>query len=360
MGIYRRGRIWYLRTKQGGREVRLAVGPSKRQAELALGKVKTEMVEGRFIEPVKGHKLTFGELAERYLREHSAVRKNEKGRRNDGYLVKQLLPVFGSLRLTAITPERVTGYIMEERTKGLKPATINRRLVLLKHAFVMAKLWGIIRHNVVAEVKQLPEHNRRLRYLQPEEFRRLVEALPNYLRPIVELAGHTGMRLGEILGLRWEAVDLAQRVVRLAQTKNGDLRVVPLNEVMVETLRALMRERARRAEVHPYVFVNPTTRDRWQDVGRAFESAVNRARLEDFTFHDLRHTAASWLVMSGVDLLTVASILGHKDIRMTQRYSHLAPGHRRQAVELLGQALQRPGQVGDVAQGGSPGVEGGG
>ena len=108
------------------------------------------------------------------------------------------------------------------------------------------------------------------------------------------------------------------------------------------------------------MFVNPATSDRWQDLGRAFESAVKRAKLEDFTFHDLRHTAASWLVMSGADLLTVASILGHKDIRITQRYSHLAPGHRRQAVERLGKALQTLAVAGDVVNGGSPGGEAGG
>lgn len=350
MGIYRRGRIWYLRTKQGGHEVRLAVGPSKRQAELALGKVKTEMVEGRFIEPAKGHKLTFGELAERYLREHSAVRKNEKGRRNDGYLVKQLLPAFGSLRIMAVTPERVTGYIMEERMKGLKPATINRRLVLLKHAFVMAKMWGLIRHNVMAEVRQLPEHNRRLRYLQPEEFQCLLQELPEYQRPIVLLAAHTGMRRGEILAVRWDEVNLAGRMMTLSSTKNGDIRGVPLNATVVAALRDLLRERVRRGSGSPYVFVNPLTGDRWQDLGRTFEGAVRRAGIQDFTFHDLRHTAASWLVMSGADLLTVASILGHKDIRMTQRYSHLSPEHRLKAVEALGKALDFRAKASDETQ----------
>ena len=83
------------------------------------------------------------------------------------------------------------------------------------------------------------------------------------------------------------------------------------------------------------VFVNPLSGSAWKSIRNSFNGAVRRAKIEDFRFHDLRHTAASWLVMSGVDLLTVASILGHKDIRMTQRYSHLSPSHRVEAVEAL-------------------------
>ena len=148
------------------------------------------------------------------------------------------------------------------------------------------------------------------------------------------------MRRGEILSLRWDQVNLAQRTLMLTHTKNGEIRGVPLNSPVVAILRDLLRERVRRGSGSPYVFVNPLTGDQWQDLGRTFENAVRRAGIQDFTFHDLRHTAASWLVMSGVDILTVASILGHKDIRMTQRYSHLSPQHRLHAVEVLGKALQ--------------------
>ncbi len=211
----------------------------------------------------------------------------------------------------------------------------------------MARRWGLIRFSPIAEVKLLPERNSRLRYLQPKEYKNLLAEVPDYLRPIVITAANTGMRRGEILSLRWPQIDLANRLITLTNTKNGDIRVIPLNTTMVGILRDLMRERARRGYITPYVLINPLTGDRWEDFGRAFESAVKRAGIRDFTFHDLRHTAASWLVMSGVDLSTVASILGHKDIRMTQRYSHLSPEHRLKAVEDLGKALQRENDEAD-------------
>ena len=149
------------------------------------------------------------------------------------------------------------------------------------------------------------------------------------------------MRRGKIFSLRWDQVNLAQRVIILTDTKRSDRRGVPLNSTVVELLRGLMRERARRGVVSPYVFVNPLSGDRWKDLGRAFESALKRAGIENFRFHDLRHHAASWLTMAGVDLLTVASILGHKDLRMTQRYSHLSPRHKLEAVEALKKATER-------------------
>ena len=170
MGIYKREGTWYIRTWVTGRELRLAVGPSKRQAELALGKIKAEAAEGRFIEPAKGHKVTYRELLERYLRDHSAPRKCPNSYRSDVGFAKSLSLALGALLLKDVTAEKVTAYIESERRRGLKPASINRRLALLKHSFTLAKTWGLIRYSPVAEVKLLPERNRRLRYVDPAEF----------------------------------------------------------------------------------------------------------------------------------------------------------------------------------------------
>ncbi len=202
----------------------------------------------------------------------------------------------------------------------------------------------------MAEVKLLPEHYQRLRYLETEEYERLLVELPGHVRPVVVMAANTGMRKEKILSLRWDQVNLAQRVIILTDTKRGDRRGVPLNSTTMELLRELMRERARRGLTSPYVFVNPLTGDRWKDVGRAFESALRRAGIENFRFHDLRHHAASWLTMAGVDLLTVASILGHKDLRMTQRYSHLSPQHKLDAVEALGKTMMRRPELSDTSK----------
>lgn len=339
MKPFRRGKIWYIRFTYGGQRITRAVGPSKRQAELALGKIKVEIAEGKFLDPMKGDRVTYGELLDRYLKEHSAVRKGWYAHREDTYLVKELKARFGAVLLKDLSLERISPYIEELQRKGKAASTLNHRINLLKHSLKLAREWGYIRYNPLADLKRLREPAGRLRYLQPDELGRLVDELPDYLRPVVLVAGNTGMRLGEILSLRWEEVNVGQRVITLTRTKNGERRGVPLNATVMGVFRELARERMRQEVKSPYVFRNPLTGDRWIYIGRAFTAAVERARLKDFRFHDLRHTAASWMVMSGVDLLTVKEILGHKDLRMTQRYSHLSPGHRLDAVAKLDEAL---------------------
>ena len=340
------------------RRVWRAVGPSKRQAELALGKIRAEIVEGKFLDPVKGDKITYGEILERYLKEHSAVRKGWYAHREDTYLVKELKARFGAVLLKDLTLERISPYIEELQRKGKAASTLNHRINLLKHSLKLAKEWGYVRHNPLADLKRLREPAGRVCYLQPDELRRLLDELPDYLRPVVLVAANTGMRLGEILSLRWEQVNVGRRVISLTRTKNGEPRGVPLNATVMDVLRELARERMRQELKPPYVFTNPLTGDRWVYIGRAFTAAVKRAGLSNFRFHDLRHTAASWMVMSGVDLLTVKEILGHKDLRMTERYSHLSPGHRLDAVVKLDEALAVKDGSSDAASGSKNGSRG--
>ncbi len=350
MGLIKRGKIWYIRYRYAGRDIRQGVGSSKRKAELVLGKIKAEIAEGRFLDTSHGSKISYGALIDRYLKEHSAVRKSAESQREDFYIARELRAQFGQLLLKDIIPDVVSPWIETLNRKGKAASTINHRITFLKHSLTMAKRWNYVRHNPLSDIKRLTEPPGRLVYLKPEELERLIAELPEYQRPIVIMAAHTGMRRGEIFSLTWEQVNLAQRVATLPRTKNQEVRGVPLNLTVVELLRDLMRERARRGYTSPFVFVNPLTADRWRDLGRAFRQAVKRANLEGMRFHDLRHTAASWMVMSGVDLLTVADILGHKDTRMTERYSHLSPAHRLNAVAALDKALSGEKAAGNVAQ----------
>jgi integrase len=145
------------------------------------------------------------------------------------------------------------------------------------------------------------------------------------------LALHTGMRKGEILGLEWERVDLASARIRLERTKSGEPRGVPVNRDVYEVLIALAPDPARR---RGRVFPAGDDR-RGSQIRTAFEAALTRAGITGFRFHDLRHTAASHLVMRGASLKDVQEILGHADLRMTNRYAHLSPTHLRGAVERL-------------------------
>lgn len=330
-----RGKTWYIRYWYGGKDRWEAVGASKRQAELALAKRKSEIVDGRFFDPLKGNKLTYGELLDRYLKEHSAVHKKPNSYEADMHHAKRLRGCFGSLLIKDVTADRVSVYVEQRLRVGRKPATVNREMALLKHSFTLAKQWGLIRHSPVADVKRLKERNQRRRWLTHQQFEALLAEMPECQRPIIITAVNTGMRLREILSLRWGQVNFRAPVILLTDTKNGAPRDVPLNSTMVDLLRNLSRDRMRHGSASAYVFVNSLSGEPWKSIRNTFEAAVKRAGIEDFRFHDLRHTAASWLREAGADLLVLKEFLGHKTLDMVQRYAHVSSGDVLKATEAL-------------------------
>ena len=176
--------------------------------------------------------------------------------------------------------------------------------------------------------------------MSPEECQALIDYCPSYLKPIVITALHTGMRKTEILSLKWKQVDMKNGLIHLSDTKSGKRRSVPINETLYITLKSIDR----RLDVQ-YVFFNPKTGKRYADIKKAFNRAREKAGILDYTFHDNRHTFASSLVMAGVDITTVQELLGHKDIKMTLRYSHLAPAHMKKAVNILDSKLKENATV---------------
>ena len=165
----------------------------------------------------------------------------------------------------------------------------------------------------------------RQRYLEQDEIGRLLVACRlsrnPYLAAIVTIAVNTGMRKAEILGLTWERIDLSTSRITLYRTKSGKPRGVPMNSAVYGTLVALQPDAAQRAGL---VFRRSADRA-WGQIRRAFTTALERAEITGFRFHDLRHTAASHMVMRGASLKDVQEILGHADYKMTIRYSHLSP-----------------------------------
>ena len=186
----------------------------------------------------------------------------------------------------------------------------------------------------------------RIRYLTLEEYDRLLIALDPetlrenpynagrdfsqllnvYLRPIVLVALHSGLRRSEILSLRRQSIDWQNRRIIVEHTKNGERRIIPMNGTLYETLRRLPA-RLDSDSLFPGVKPNIVT--------LAFRRAVKRAKIVDFRFHDLRHSFASHLTMGGANLRAIQTLLGHKDLRMTMRYSHLSPEHLQGAVKAL-------------------------
>jgi integrase len=183
---------------------------------------------------------------------------------------------------------------------------------------------------------KLQENNRWLRYLTKEECQALLNECDAHVRPIVVMALHTGMRKGEILNLKWENVELKNNFILLNQdqTKNAERIEIHINSTLREALKTITR----RLDI-PYVFFNPKTEKPYDNMVKSFDSALRRAGIKDFKFHDLRHTFASQMVMAGVDLAAVRELLGHKTLTMTLRYSHLAPSHKVKAVDLLDSKL---------------------
>ena len=197
----------------------------------------------------------------------------------------------------------------------------------------LARKWGYL--DQVPEIEMPKRATGRLRCLDEAEIVGLLAACRTSRNPhlsiIVTIAINTAMRKEEILGLEWERVDLSTARLALPRTKSGKPRSVPMNRAVYDTLTALEPEAAKR---RGFLFRKRDER-RWGEIRTAWEGAVRKAELMDFHFHDLRHTASSYMVMRGASLADVKEILGHSDLKMTMRYAHLSPAHLRTAVDRL-------------------------
>jgi len=315
MGVFKKGKNWYIDYyDQNRRRRREMIGPNKRQAEIVLQKRKVEVAEGKFLDIRKERTVSFKEMAREYIEVYS--RPNKSSCRRDKISVKHLLSFFGEKALQNISPLDVEKY-KQKRVKEVAPSTVNREIACLKAIFNKAK------------------------ELEKEEITKLVEACPEYMKSIVIVALNTGMRRGELLKLKWNDIDFRNRIIYILETKNNEIRKIPMNNVTFKTLL-----KVRKNPKSPYVFCKKDGSP-YKDIRESFKKALKKAGIQNFRFHDLRHTFASHLVMAGVDLKTVQELLGHKTFTMTLRYSHLSPDHKRRAVDILGRRMDTiwtPGQ----------------
>lgn len=242
---------------------------------------------------------------------------NKRSYRHDKLRMKLLTDDFGNRMAEDITRADIRLWL-DSKSQEWTPATRNRYLALLKLTYRLAEEDGLIETNPTRVVKQSRE-NGRVRYLSDAEEERLRTAIqksfPERL-PEFEIALMTGLRQGEQFTREWGDIDLDAGTIRLPQTKNGQCRFVQLNSRALAALNMLHS----RSIGHGRVFSNL--------VPRWFTDAVLQAQVEDFKWHDIRHTFASRLVMAGVDIRTVQELMGHKSITMTMRYAHLSPKHR--------------------------------
>jgi integrase len=330
MGVYKRGAFYWLDYYYAGRRIRESTTvTTKRRAEQLLAKRKAEVFEGRFnVETVKPGPI-FEEFAEVYLENYSKPNKAPQSYRRDQTSLKNLRGFFSGKRLTSITPMLIEHYKRKRLNAGKKPATINRELAALKHLYSIAIDWKKVNTNPVKSVKMLREDNVVTNLLTPEGEERLLREAAPHLRPFLICALDTGMRLGELLNLCWENVDLDLGIIRVVKTKTRRNREIPISERLHAVLRSLPQ-----SGEHSQVFLGidggPV-----KSLKEAYGAALERAELGKIRFHDLRHTFATRLVLSGVDLFTVKELLGHSTIVTTQRYAHPNSRSKRDAIAAL-------------------------
>lgn len=201
-------------------------------------------------------------------------------------------------------------------------------------SFELARQWKLpgVLSNPVRDVPRRKYSNARERYLSASEVKRLFRALDSsespQLKNIVSLLLLTGARKTELLTARWEQIDLERRTWLIPTTKTGKPRYVPLSQSAIDTIEALPRW-----DGCPWLLPNPITLKRYTDIKRSWEKARDAAGLYDLRIHDLRHSAASFMINAGIDLYAVGRVLGHADHRSTQRYSHVANDTLMKAVE---------------------------
>jgi integrase len=233
----------------------------------------------------------------------------------------------GHLRLIDVTPSIITDH-RDLLAQDRAPATVKRYLAALSHAFTTAiREWQWMEDNPCSRVSKPSEPRGRVRFLNDDERQRLLNACKaspcRYLYLVVLIALSTGSRKGEILNLQWSDVDLPQGRITFHDTKNSERRTVPLTGPALDHMR--QHAKVRRIDT-PLVFPNADG-TKPLDPRSAWETALKQANIPDFRFHDLRHSAASYLAMSGASLAEIAEILGHKTLSMVKRYAHLSEAH---------------------------------
>lgn len=256
-----------------------------------------------------------------------------------------LVPAFGTCRLGDIDARQIEAFKAAKLEAGLSKKTINNCLTVLRHLLDTAAEWRIIA--AAPRVKWLVVPRQRFRFLDFDEAARLVAAAePDDLgHAMIVLAVNTGLRLGELLALRWDAVDLKAGRLHVREAaargivgtpKSGRSREVPLNDTAIAALRGWQHLRG------PMVFCTDAGRMLTKNEAKApLRRAQRRAGIVALGWHDLRHTFASHLVMRGVAIKAVQELLGHATIEMTMRYAHLAPTVTRDAVRTLDRAPAR-------------------
>ena len=338
--------ISYLATvRRKGFETVARTFDTKGEAVAWASGVEQDMKDQRYQNPRMAMNTSFGQALEKYLNTISQ-KKAINTHMLEKSSARRLLERIGEETPLGSITAVIAAQYRDARLQEVSAYPVRHELALLSHLFTKAKKeWGIPVENPVADIERPAPPRGRTRFLTEQEAAKLLEAsrkarTDKFYYYILTLL-HTGMRASEAAGLRWSQVDLAHRVAYLPDTKNKDPRWVPLTKELVEELLNLRK--ISKGQDENLVFLKDEQLKTERAKARpgikfreAFNVAKKRAGLLDIHMHDLRHTAASHLIMSGVDIRTLADILGHRTLQMVQRYTHLLHDHKLAAIDKIG------------------------
>jgi len=272
------------------------------------------------------------------------IQKNKKSWKTDVSLLKNhLLPFFGGSSLGSITTVQVNDFI-ERKSLKLKPASCNRLINLLRFMLNLAVRWDFegVTVSQFAGLRLLREDNARERYLTAAETQEILLALESSnagrLKEIILMLILTGARKSEVLKAQWSHVNFKLRFWVIPENKSGRPRHVPLSDEAMKLLRMLQQEKRRSA----FIFANPATGKPYVSIFKSWDWVRKRAGLPELRIHDLRHSFASFLINQGRSLYEVQKILGHRQVRTTQRYAHLDQKRLLEAVNVVPVRVQLP------------------
>ncbi len=329
-----------VRVRLRGHPVQTATFQRLTDAKIWVQQTEAAIREGRYFKTAKAKKHTMADLIEKYTWEILDLRPDETV--NQRHYLKYWKDTLGDYLLADVTPGMISDYRNQligtknryGREIGL--TTANRYTTALGHVFMVAlNQWEWIDQNPVRKISKLKEPRGRVRFLSDKERQRILEACKAstnpYLYMVVILALSTGARKNELLRIRWPDVDLRRGMITLHETKNGERCSLPVRGFALKLLQQHPENRPAHSD---YVFPS-NIKDQPIDIRTAWENAVETAKLEDFRFHDLRHSAASYLAMNGASIAEIAEVLGHKTLQMVKRYSHLSESHTASVVEKM-------------------------
>jgi integrase len=332
---------------------------TRKKAESWAKALESAVEDGRHFPQRKSRRTLFAELVNRYresaLKELPQVSAEKRGQHLDWWVKR-----FGGKTLAEITPDAIaevrdalaaekftrgkertkkkTGEVIAPKEYARSGATVNRYLATLSAMFTVAvKEWRLMDRNPVSDVSKKKQARGRIRFLSDAERDALLTACSKsdwpVLHTLVLLAISTGARRGELIGLKWADVDLKTARATVHETKNGDPRVLPLVGKALTALRELKLQGSAQSE---WVFQQPSGfPGPYEGFDSHWYAALKAAGIQDFRFHDLRHTCASYLAGQGASLLEIGNVLGHRTMQMTMRYAHLTQTHKVAAIEKM-------------------------